>query len=167
MDNYAAARLAEALEINPMKIIAAAEAEREKDERKREFWQKMFLKMTATALGAVVLAFPVKDLDTVQTGHDAHYAQLEKWLKSALAGLANRLAGLARRLTANALGTGSATGTRQARNERRGHHAERRTRDRRTLADHRRQPTADRRNFAGQRRTTNGKQTTRHFDDCQ
>lgn len=38
-DNYVACTLAAILGIDPLEIIAAAELAREKDEKKREFWQ--------------------------------------------------------------------------------------------------------------------------------
>jgi transcriptional regulator with XRE-family HTH domain len=41
MDDYTAAKLAEILGIDPMRIIAQANAEREKNEEKRAFWMTM------------------------------------------------------------------------------------------------------------------------------
>lgn len=56
MDNYTAAKLAEALEINPLEVISAASAEREKDDKKREFWQKL-ARTSAAALVTIPLVF--------------------------------------------------------------------------------------------------------------
>lgn len=56
MDDYTAAKIANVLEINPLEVIAAANAEREKHAEKREFWEKL-AKMTATAAIAMPLFF--------------------------------------------------------------------------------------------------------------
>jgi plasmid maintenance system antidote protein VapI len=55
IDNYTAAKLAEALDIDPMEIIAAAEEEREKDEKKRDFWRQIVQKNAAACLVLVGL----------------------------------------------------------------------------------------------------------------
>lgn len=39
MDDYTAARIAKIITINPLEVISAANAEREKDRRRREFWE--------------------------------------------------------------------------------------------------------------------------------
>jgi transcriptional regulator with XRE-family HTH domain len=39
IDDYAAARIAEALKIDPLEVIAAANYEREKDEGRKTFWE--------------------------------------------------------------------------------------------------------------------------------
>ena len=41
MDDYTAAKVANVLKINPLEVIAAANAEREKDSQKAEFWRKL------------------------------------------------------------------------------------------------------------------------------
>lgn len=41
IDDYTAAKLAEILDINPLEVIAAANAEREKDLVRREMWLKL------------------------------------------------------------------------------------------------------------------------------
>jgi len=41
IDNYTAARVAEKLGVNPMLIVATANAEREKNAVKREYWARM------------------------------------------------------------------------------------------------------------------------------
>ena len=41
MDDYTAARVAEMLGVDPLKVIAQANAEREKTDTKRAFWQKL------------------------------------------------------------------------------------------------------------------------------
>jgi len=50
MDDYAAAKIAEALKIDPMIVIAAANAEREKGER-REYWEKISKRLGGIAAG--------------------------------------------------------------------------------------------------------------------
>lgn len=40
MDDYTAARVAELLDLDPMIVIAQANAEREKDDKKRAYWGK-------------------------------------------------------------------------------------------------------------------------------
>ena len=41
IDDYTATKIANVLQINPLEIIAAANAEREKDAGRREFWERM------------------------------------------------------------------------------------------------------------------------------
>lgn len=57
MDDFVAARIADMLEIDTMIVIAQANAEREKDESRREYWVKkgeMALKQAACFVLAVV-----------------------------------------------------------------------------------------------------------------
>lgn len=56
MDDYTAAKIAEVLEISPLEVIAAANAEREKNSEKRKFWEKL-ARVTATAAIAMPLYF--------------------------------------------------------------------------------------------------------------
>ncbi|NMG32347.1 hypothetical protein [Aromatoleum evansii] len=53
MDDYTAAKVAELLDLDPMIVIAQANAEREKDEKKRAFWSKF----AAAASLAMVVGF--------------------------------------------------------------------------------------------------------------
>lgn len=41
MDDYSRAKIAEIIEISPLEVMAAANAEREKDEQKRAFWEAL------------------------------------------------------------------------------------------------------------------------------
>ncbi len=50
MDDFTAAQIAEILEIDPMIVIAAANAEREKGER-REYWEKISKRLGGIAAG--------------------------------------------------------------------------------------------------------------------
>ena len=54
MDVYAATRVAEILEIDPMEVIAAASAEGEKNPERRNFWQKKWAAIRASIAAAVV-----------------------------------------------------------------------------------------------------------------
>lgn len=56
MDDYTAARIAELLGIDEMLVIAQANAEREKDEAKREFWKNKAAAFFEHATGARKLA---------------------------------------------------------------------------------------------------------------
>jgi len=62
IDDYTAARIAEALEIDPMEVIAAANAEREKDEKRREFWRKIFANCVAASFFLWISAPEIKHL---------------------------------------------------------------------------------------------------------
>jgi transcriptional regulator with XRE-family HTH domain len=53
IDDYTAAKLAEVLKISPLEVIAAANAEREKDSGKADFWRKI---ATGAQAGTVVSA---------------------------------------------------------------------------------------------------------------
>lgn len=53
IDDYAAAKIAEALNINALEVIAVANMEREKVSEKREFWRK--IAAGSAALGVAIL----------------------------------------------------------------------------------------------------------------
>lgn len=53
IDDYAAAKIAEALNINALEVIAVANMEREKVSEKREFWRK--IAVGSAALGIAIL----------------------------------------------------------------------------------------------------------------
>lgn len=50
MDDYTAAKIAEVLEIPAIRVIADANAEREKDEKKRNYWEELARQSHAVAL---------------------------------------------------------------------------------------------------------------------
>lgn len=56
MDDYTASRVADLLGIDPMALIAQANAEREKDESKRKYWQQKAAAFFEHATGARKLA---------------------------------------------------------------------------------------------------------------
>lgn len=66
IDPYTAARIAEALGIDPMEVIATAEMEREKDEKKRDFWRKLLHKLEGTGLCIMLATVSVQRLEFVQ-----------------------------------------------------------------------------------------------------
>lgn len=74
IDNYTAFKLAEILEIDPMEIIATAEAEREKDETKRDYWRKVLQKVATAALCIGLLPFPYNQLEAKEIDHSNDYA---------------------------------------------------------------------------------------------
>ena len=53
IDDYTACRIADVLEIDPMEVIAAANAEREKNEDRKSYWAKKWEAITATIAAAV------------------------------------------------------------------------------------------------------------------
>lgn len=53
VDDYAAAKIAEVLEIDPMIVIAAANAEREKDDGKRGYWEKYYKRLGGIAASII------------------------------------------------------------------------------------------------------------------
>ena len=55
MDNYTAARIANLLVINQLEVIADTNAEREKDDKKREFWRGLVKNQVKTTLIVVML----------------------------------------------------------------------------------------------------------------
>jgi len=84
IDDYTAARIADALGINPMEIIAAANAERaerEKDEKRREYWRKVFASCAAACL--LLAAGMLKDqgIAEAKSADNFHYAQLRGRLR--------------------------------------------------------------------------------------
>jgi len=55
IDDYTAAKLAELLELEPIEVIAAANAEREKDSAKAAFWRKLAGGRQAAGLAGVLI----------------------------------------------------------------------------------------------------------------
>jgi hypothetical protein len=53
IDDYAAAKIASVLEIDPMVLIAAANAEREKDKERQEFWQNFYERLGGVAASII------------------------------------------------------------------------------------------------------------------
>ena len=78
MDDYVAARVAEALHISPLEVIATANAEREKDTERKDFWKKMATGAQAAVVGSTLifggLTYGEKPSNNQ---HFIHYAQ---WL---------------------------------------------------------------------------------------
>lgn len=66
MDDYAAAKIAEALGLNPMEVIAAANLEREKGEERKSYWRKVFEACAAACLLLSAGAFEIKDLQAAE-----------------------------------------------------------------------------------------------------
>ncbi len=73
IDNYRATKIAEALNISPMEIIATAEAEREKNEEQRNYWKKLALAaiITSSYNGTAEGATNAASIE-----NSAHYAPL-------------------------------------------------------------------------------------------
>lgn len=99
MDDYAAARIAEALGIDPLEVIAAANVEREeergeKGKERGEYWRKVFARCAAACLLVAAGAFETKELKALESGANAHYAQLRRRLRRALGTLKMALRGL-------------------------------------------------------------------------
>lgn len=83
LDDYTAAKLAEALEIDPLEVIAAANAEREKDEKKREYWGKIFEKCAAACLLIAIFSFGINTQAKGEKQQRADYARRPRRLKNA------------------------------------------------------------------------------------
>lgn len=75
IDDYTAAKLAELLKINPLEVIAAANAEREKDDRKREFWQKIASGAQAAVVGGTLVFSGLGAIEKPLDNNNMHYAQ--------------------------------------------------------------------------------------------
>ena len=89
MDNYTAARLANLLEINPLQVIADTNAEREKCDKRREFWQKLVKTQTCTTLVIVLLFSGLTVLhETVEHSQNIPYAQCAIGAGTGRAGMA-------------------------------------------------------------------------------
>jgi hypothetical protein len=80
LDDYAAARIAETLEINPLEVIAVANMERDKVSERREFWRRI---AAGAALGVLVLLLDFQELNEgagfFGLVESIHYAQLAKF----------------------------------------------------------------------------------------
>jgi len=66
IDDYTAAKIAEALGLDPMEVIAAANAEREKDGKRREYWRQIGAKVVAAGLMLVFLGFNFNSLASTE-----------------------------------------------------------------------------------------------------
>ncbi len=80
MDDYTAAKLAEVLGISALEVIAAANAEREKDAEKAEFWRKL-AKMSAAAIAIPLIVMGGEKQEISLNNSNMHYAQ---WMLSVL-----------------------------------------------------------------------------------
>lgn len=77
MDDYTAAKLAEVLDIEPLEVIATANAEREKDETKANFWRILAKKKAAPmAVILLVVGGAAITYEHIETEHTIHYAPL-------------------------------------------------------------------------------------------
>lgn len=56
MDDYAAAKIAEALMIEPMEVIAAANMEREKTEDRKAYWENFYKRLGGVAASIMTIA---------------------------------------------------------------------------------------------------------------
>jgi transcriptional regulator with XRE-family HTH domain len=59
MDDYTAARVAKVLGIDPLKVIAAANGEREKDSEKRDFWIRLASEAGAPPMCIFLIFLPL------------------------------------------------------------------------------------------------------------
>jgi plasmid maintenance system antidote protein VapI len=82
IDDYTALKIAEAIGVNPLEVIAAANLEREKNEKKREVWRKVYSRYTTASLmffsvfsGAYSEEWK-KTLQVIDRQQNIHYAQL-------------------------------------------------------------------------------------------
>lgn len=77
MDDYTAAKVAELLELEPLEVIAAANAERERDPNKRAYWEKLVQSGVRTAasiaLAVITVLAPTPSPVHAATSYDLHY----------------------------------------------------------------------------------------------
>jgi len=76
MDTYTAAKVAELVNVDPMKVIASAEAERARNDEKRTFWRKLAACVvlgTAAAGGAPTPAEATTSHNRIDSGLNIHY----------------------------------------------------------------------------------------------
>lgn len=89
IDDYAAVKIAEALNVPPIQIIAAANAEREKDDRKRSFWEQMARGATvgilALGVGGGVAVQDVREqvLENLHNIYYTHKRRSRRWSAAA------------------------------------------------------------------------------------
>ena len=88
MDDFTAAKIAEILEIDPLIVIAAANAEREKGER-REYWEKVSKRLGGIAAGFLVFSTALPAL--IQHGHTMYIMLKEKLSELICQSLISRL----------------------------------------------------------------------------
>lgn len=55
IDNMTAAKIAEALKVSAITVIATAEIEREKDEERREYWKNFYKRLGGIAAGVLAV----------------------------------------------------------------------------------------------------------------
>lgn len=77
IDDYTAAKLAEVLGIEPIEVIAAANAEREKDSAKVAFWRRLATSGKAASLASMlILGGFLVEIGGVESLQSIHYANL-------------------------------------------------------------------------------------------
>lgn len=92
MDDYTASRVADLLGLDPMALIAQANAEREKNEEKREYWKRKaecFLNRGAYACSIAVIALvtnfvtpsPAQAAPLTQSGNDVICIMLNRLIQ--------------------------------------------------------------------------------------
>lgn len=72
MDDYTAAKVAELLGISELEVIAAANAEREKDSQKAEFWRRLATRGRAAGFAGVLILGGFFAIDQVLTFNDLY-----------------------------------------------------------------------------------------------
>lgn len=72
IDDYTAAKLAEVLGINALEVIAAANAEREKDSAKVAFWRRLATGGKAASLASVLIVGGFFAIDQVLTFNELY-----------------------------------------------------------------------------------------------
>jgi transcriptional regulator with XRE-family HTH domain len=76
IDDYTASKIAHALNLDPLEVIAVANMERANDEEKREYWRTIFRRCAAACV-LFFLSIPAPyaaDWKTVQNEHVIYYA---------------------------------------------------------------------------------------------
>lgn len=88
MDDYTAAKVAELLGINALEVIAAANAEREKDAGRVAFWHRLATSGKAASLASVlILGGFLADSGALDNLQSIHYANLLMYVILAGAGI--------------------------------------------------------------------------------
>lgn len=75
IDDYAAMKIAEALKIDEREVIAAANYEREKDEKRKDYWGKIFQRYAAAGLVITILCPGIIELEATKTVYTPDYAR--------------------------------------------------------------------------------------------
>lgn len=82
MSDYVAVQVAELLDLNPMELIAICNMEREQQQKKKQFWEKMYKEITGIAAVIAIVLFASIGSNSVDLDDLNHGEIAQNWSKA-------------------------------------------------------------------------------------